>query len=243
MRISYGITVCNEFEELQTLLNFIQAHKREIDEIVVLVDVSNTTDEILDYLKNNNYNTIEAELNNDFATFKNNLLNHCQGTYIIQLDADEIPSVEFMESIHLGLEESENNGVDVIFVPRYNHVIGITNEWIDKWGWNINPGKLTTSKKENITDGYYQVLEKYELIASENEDDITYFEPMNNWPDFQGRILMNNGVIHWKEKVHERLDGFNRGAHTPSHMYLNHIKTLEKQIQQNDKYENIFPVV
>ena len=36
MRISYAITVCNEFLEIQRLLNFLIEHKREEDEIVIL---------------------------------------------------------------------------------------------------------------------------------------------------------------------------------------------------------------
>ena len=40
MKISYAITVCNEFIEIQRLLIFLLEHKREQDEIVIQMDLS-----------------------------------------------------------------------------------------------------------------------------------------------------------------------------------------------------------
>jgi hypothetical protein len=39
MKISYGVTVCNEVEEIKRLVNFLLEHKREEDQIVVLMDL------------------------------------------------------------------------------------------------------------------------------------------------------------------------------------------------------------
>ena len=39
MKISYAITVCNEVEEIKRLVNFLLEHKREEDQIVVLMDL------------------------------------------------------------------------------------------------------------------------------------------------------------------------------------------------------------
>ena len=39
MKISYAITVCDELIEFQTLVEFIQHHRRPQDELVVLHDV------------------------------------------------------------------------------------------------------------------------------------------------------------------------------------------------------------
>jgi hypothetical protein len=36
MKISYAITVCNEFVEIQRLITFLRKNKRSQDEIVVL---------------------------------------------------------------------------------------------------------------------------------------------------------------------------------------------------------------
>ena len=41
MKISYAITVCNEFEEIQRLVNFLLKNKRPEDEIIVLYDINN----------------------------------------------------------------------------------------------------------------------------------------------------------------------------------------------------------
>ena len=41
MRISYAITVCTEFLEIQRLINFLLKHKRAQDDIVVLFDEAN----------------------------------------------------------------------------------------------------------------------------------------------------------------------------------------------------------
>ena len=49
--ISYAITVCNELEEITNLLNFLQLHSNENDEVVVQYDESSVTDEVLEYLK------------------------------------------------------------------------------------------------------------------------------------------------------------------------------------------------
>ena len=37
MKISYAITVCNEFVEIQNLVSFLLENKRTEDEIVVLI--------------------------------------------------------------------------------------------------------------------------------------------------------------------------------------------------------------
>ena len=41
MIISYAITVCNEFVEIQKLIPFLLKHKRSEDNIVVLFDQKN----------------------------------------------------------------------------------------------------------------------------------------------------------------------------------------------------------
>ena len=41
MKISYAITVCNEFIEIQKLIPILLKHKRSEDEIVILYDQKN----------------------------------------------------------------------------------------------------------------------------------------------------------------------------------------------------------
>ena len=46
MKISYAITVCNEFVEIQKLVNFLRQNKRTQDEIVILFDQKNGDQEV-----------------------------------------------------------------------------------------------------------------------------------------------------------------------------------------------------
>ena len=51
MKISYAITVCNEFVEIQKLIPLLLEHKRHEDEIVVLYDSKNGSKSIEDFPK------------------------------------------------------------------------------------------------------------------------------------------------------------------------------------------------
>ena len=91
---------------------------------------------IISQIHSNSIRVIDFPLNNDFATFKNNLKKYSNGIYIFQLDADEIPSEYLVTNLSMFLEH--NKEVDLFFVPRINTVDGLTEEHIKKWGWNIN---------------------------------------------------------------------------------------------------------
>jgi hypothetical protein len=142
MKISYAITVCNEFIEIQRLISFLLEHKRLQDEIVVLVDLSKNepTSELLGYLhklsSNNQINLVEDSFRGHFADWKNLLTSKCTGEWIFQIDADEIPHENLMKNLPLLLEE--NPLADMIRVPRVNTVEGLTEEHIRRWGWNVN---------------------------------------------------------------------------------------------------------
>ncbi len=142
MKISYAITVCNEFIEIQRLISFLLEHKRLQDEIVVLVDLSKNepTSELLGYLhklsSNDQINLVEDSFRGHFADWKNLLTSKCSGTWIFQIDADEIPHENLMKNLPLLLEE--NPLADMIRVPRVNTVEGLTEEHIRRWGWNVN---------------------------------------------------------------------------------------------------------
>ena len=60
----------------------------------------------------------------------------CTGTYIFQIDADEIPYEYLIEELPSILRH--NPAVDLYAVPRVNTVEGLTQEHIQKWGWNVN---------------------------------------------------------------------------------------------------------
>ena len=142
INITYAITVCNELDEITKLIDFLNNRIDKEDEILIQYDSDAATKPIIDYLKiisqlhNTNIKVISFPLNNDFASYKNNLKNHANGMFIFQIDADEIPSEYLMENIHEFLEY--NKDVDLFFIPRINTVDGLTKEHIKKWKWQVN---------------------------------------------------------------------------------------------------------
>ena len=50
MKISFAITVCNEYEEIKQLVPFLIKNKRINDEIVILFDSKNGDEKVLDFL-------------------------------------------------------------------------------------------------------------------------------------------------------------------------------------------------
>jgi hypothetical protein len=142
INITYAITVCNELNEITKLVNFLQPRIEKDDEILIQYDIDSATKPVIDYLNilsqlhNSNIKVISFSLNNDFASYKNNLKKHSQGIFIFQIDADEIPSEYLINSMHDLLEA--NKDVDLFFVPRINTVEGLTQSHIDKWKWSIN---------------------------------------------------------------------------------------------------------
>jgi mannose/fructose-specific phosphotransferase system component IIA len=70
MKISYAITVCDEFVEIQKLLSLLLKNKRNEDEIVVLVDLSKNspTSELVGYL--------HKLSSNDYITLVKNNINY-----------------------------------------------------------------------------------------------------------------------------------------------------------------------
>lgn len=62
-----------------------------------------------------------------------------------------------------------------------------------------------------------------------------------NWPDFQMRIYRNHPRINWVNKVHEKLDGFDKYTFLPTEREysLFHNKTIDRQETQNKFYETI----
>jgi glycosyltransferase involved in cell wall biosynthesis len=136
MKISYAILTHNEGEYIDKLLTLLTTYKRNIDEIVVVDDYSD--DEKTKFILNNFKDLITL----DYRTFdgdhtqKNYLNSKCTGDYILQLDADELVAPEFIEMLPELLED--NSETDLFIMPRINTVEGLTQEYIQKWRWNVN---------------------------------------------------------------------------------------------------------
>lgn len=140
MKISYAITVCNEFVEIQKLVNLIRKNKRQQDEIVILYDQKNGDEEIANWLtKQSKYPNVQfwrGFFEGHFADWKNKLKDYCEGDYIFQIDADELPNKALIDNLPVILESNPN--VDVYLVPRVNTVEGLTIDHQLKWRWNVN---------------------------------------------------------------------------------------------------------
>ena len=140
MSISYAITVCNEIVEIQNLIPFLLENKQPEDEIVVLYDSIGGTEPVEEFLRaksvNAEFSWHKGEFNNHFADWKNKLTSLCSGDYIFQIDADELPHKYLLQYLSKIIEYNPDN--EVYLIPRVNTVDGLTNEHIQKWGWQVN---------------------------------------------------------------------------------------------------------
>lgn len=152
MKVSWGITACTEIEELTRLLSILidgigcgvreDDKPVEADEIVVLVDTSNHSEDHETRFQELQVNFPQVrwvfdKFEGHFADWKNKLNSYCTGDFICQLDADEEPSMMMVVNLHKFLEV--NPTIDLYTVPRDNRVDGITVEDIQRWGWRIEP--------------------------------------------------------------------------------------------------------
>ena len=140
-KISYCISVCNERSEIELLINQLNKYIRSVDEIVVLFDEKNGSDEVREYLETiENITFIRANFNNNFAEFKNKFANYASGDYIFQIDADELP--HYLLLIYLPNILDTNPDVELFWVPRINTLNGASDkeikQYIDLQKWDIN---------------------------------------------------------------------------------------------------------
>lgn len=136
MKISYAILTHNEGAYIEKLLSFLVENKRQEDEIVV-VDDNSTDEKTIEVLSNyKEHIKLEYRTFDGDATQKNFLNSLCTGDYILQLDADELMTAQFINMLPEILEE--NKSIDLFYVPRINTVEGLTDEHIQKWRWNVN---------------------------------------------------------------------------------------------------------
>tara|TARA_R100000900_G_scaffold45431_1_gene36589 strand:- start:5250 stop:5894 length:645 start_codon:yes stop_codon:yes gene_type:complete len=136
MKISYGITVHNEAEELQKLLEVLNKNVDKEDEIVVCVDGDDEKVEAVlgEYLSENKAIVYKRKLDGNFAEHKNSVIEKASGDYVFHIDADEYPNEILIQQLK---EILEINEVDLIWIPRVNTIEGMKQEHVQKWGWRI----------------------------------------------------------------------------------------------------------
>jgi hypothetical protein len=206
MKISYAIPVCNEREEIERLLSFLIENKRDKDEIVIFYDVVNGTKEVWEYLRTITlgltYNPIEHhpirwysyDFDGDFSEMKNELTEMCTGDYIFQIDADELPHKYLVDYLH---EILDMNNIDVMRVPRINTVKGITEEHIQKWGWNVNEKEWV-----NFPDYQWRIYRRNDSIRWKNKvhEVLEGYKTMANFPPSEEFSLYHPKTIERQEK-------------------------------------------
>ena len=214
MKISYGITVHNEADELNKLLEILIHKTDPEDEIVICDDYSDEETQFViqswvQQYGHEDMKTIKVyqrKLDGDFSAQKNSVIENSTGDYIFHIDADEQPHEALLQQLKQIIEM--NDGVDLIYVPRVNIVEGITQEHMKYWGW------------KSTEQGWI------------------------NYPDFQSRVFRNSPDIRWRRKVHEQIDGCKTYAHLPPNeeLSLYHVKTISKQEEQNKLYGDIIGI-
>jgi glycosyltransferase involved in cell wall biosynthesis len=205
MKISYAITVKDEFLEIQTLLQKLITLKQPQDEIVVLWDSKNGDKQVETYLRKMNVEKTyfvwyPYEFDGHFANLKNELTKHCSGDYIFQIDADEYPHEVLMDNLHAILEE---NDVDVVLVPRVNTVEGLTQEHIQKWGWNVNDKGWV-----NFPDPQWRIYRNSESIRWENKvhEKLVGYDTISNLPWAEELSLYHPKQIERQERQNAYYD-------------------------------------
>lgn len=201
--ISYTITVCDEHTELEKLLNYLRISLRETDEIVLQMDSEKATDEVREISKNYerqipSMQVIEFPLNNDFASFKNNLKKHCKNDWIFNIDADELPSRFLIDNLHQILLSNEE--LDVLIVPRWNIVEGITEEHIQRWRWRFDDfGRI------NWPDWQMRIYRNKKEIEWKNKvhEMLEGFDKYSMLPEDKDYCLFHNKSIQRQEKQND----------------------------------------
>ena len=165
MKVSYGITVHNEQEELERLLGKLLISIDEEDEVVICVDGNHegVRDVIKLYSIDSRVIHYDRKLDGNFADHKNSVIEKSSGDYIFHIDADEYPHEILLKQLKQILEI---NDVDLIWIPRVNTIDGMTEEHIKKWGWRI-----TENRWVNYPD--------YQARVFRNHKDIRWTRPLH----------------------------------------------------------------
>ena len=171
MKVSYGITVHNEADELNKLLEILTHKTQADDEIVIVQDGDDKkVEEVISswmnqYLDAKGIYWYTRKLDGNFADQKNHVIEQCEGDYIFHIDADEYPHEILLEQLPQILEI---NDVDLVWIPRVNTVDGFTQDDVQRWGWRVNEKGWV-----NYPD--------YQARVFRNREDIRWTRPLHEY--------------------------------------------------------------
>jgi hypothetical protein len=118
--LSIAICVCDEHKELDILLDSLK-HLTVDHELKILIDTGRVTPDVKKVLMAYpSCDIYERKFAGDFAAHKNFLNSKCNGNYIWNLDADEVPSDILITQI----EDVLTADADLVLLPRVNIVLG-----------------------------------------------------------------------------------------------------------------------
>lgn len=165
--LSYCISVCDEAEELNKLLEQLLPWVDNEDEVLILVDQSKVTNEVGQVISKfgtlfSNQKVIGSNLNGDFSTFKNEFVNNATKDFIFQIDADELLGEELITDVKLVIDVNPN--VDLYYVARENYVNGLTPHHISMWGWRIDE-----KQRVNFPDYQMRIFRNNKQIKWQNK--------------------------------------------------------------------------
>jgi len=167
LKISYGITVHNEVDELERLLGKLLVNINEEDEVIICVDGNdNGVKDVIElYSIDSRVIHYDRKLDGNFADHKNSVIENSSGDYIFHIDADEYPNKILLQQLK---EILTINDVDLIWIPRVNTVDGFTEQDVQKWGWRVDEKGWV-----NYPD--------YQARVFRNREDIRWTRPLHEY--------------------------------------------------------------
>lgn len=211
MRISYAISVCDEDEELYRILNHMFELIESDDEIIVLRDLSKT---------NSGVSHVLEEFKPIYKTKLIIVDSRLDGDFA----AFKNKFIEHATGDYLFQIDADEVPHEFL-IENIKPILQVNKDIDCLYVPRVN--KVTGLTPEHIQKWGWKVDDQGRV----------------NYPDPQMRIFKLNKGIKWKNKVHEVLDGHESVTVLPYDEYedfcLYHIKTIEKQEQQNNFYEQI----
>jgi len=208
--IAYIIGTHNEGKPIKKLIELILKEKDSNDELIIVDNNSDDPDTLTILEEYWEYVKTYDKPITDFSEYKNFKKSLTKAHFIFDLDGDEFINPILLKTIKEII--IGNHEIDVYEVPRVNIVEGITPEYARSVGYHLDSDMFI------------------------------------NWYDPQKRIYRNTPEIVWINKVHETLSGFKTITTLPyqdeqgkkvTDYSLLHIKTIQKQKQQNELYSKI----
>ena len=192
-KISVVLAVFNEANTLRECLTSV----RDLAYEIVIVD-GGSTDKTLEIAKQYNAKIIKTDNPQIFHINKNKAIDAASGDWILQLDADEVVSLELAREIK---EEVLSNDINGYWIPRRNFFLG---RFLKKGGqypdytlrlYRRGKGRLPAKDvhEQAIVDGKVGFL-KQDLLHLRDKTFSSYFQRFNRYTDLFCRQLKMQGV-------------------------------------------------